>query len=294
MADFRSAFLLLLLACMWSSSFTSIKFVVDAIAPLSLVALRLTIASVILVGFVKMRGYELPAIGKAWVPYFLIGITGNSLPFFLISWGETGTSSAQASILMALMPLATLIIAHFFTESDKITGPKLVGLIIGFAGVILLFGPAADHTQSGPPLFSVAIACAALCYAIAAVQVRRLPKQKTPIIGSAVMMICASAQMIPFSVLVDQPWTLGPTDEQLLVALYLGIVPTGLAAILYIHIITEKGTTFFALINYIIPCLGVLWGYLFLGENVGVAGLLALAIILTGIAIANVKRREKT
>lgn len=296
MSNFRGAILLLVLACMWSSSFTTIKYVVYDLPPLTLVAVRLTIASAILYFFVRLQRDRLPTFGPSWVPFFLIGLTGNSLPFFLISWGEVGISSAQAVILLALMPLATLVLAHFFTQSDKITGTRLVGLIAGFGGVVLLLGPdigTSGASGEGATIYRIAVVGAAMCYAIAAVQVRRLPKYDNPVIGSTAMMICAMVQMIPLSLAMDQPWNLSPDAGHIAATVYLGVVPTALAAILYFKIITEKGTAFFAVINYIIPCLGVLWGYLFLGEYVDAQSLMALAVILGGMAIANLGRETR-
>ncbi len=293
MTTSRAVGTLILLACMWSSSFTVIKFTVHAIPPLTLVALRLMIAAFVLYGFLLIQGKKLPPWGINWVPYALIGFTGNCVPFFLISWGEVGISSGQAVILLAVMPLVTLLLAHFFTSTDKITATRLVGLIIGFGGILILFGPDALHDFSGGAIYQLAVAGAATSYGIATVLTKRLPDGVDPVVAGTAMTLCATVQILPFSLILDQPWTLQPDTSQMVAGLYLGIVPTALASILYFGLIAARGTTFFSVINYIIPCMGVAWGYLFLDEQVATQSLVALAIILSGVAIANLRRRAR-
>ena len=120
-------------------------------------------------------------MGPELAPYVLIGITGNCAPFFLISWGEVGISSSQAVILLAIMPLATLVLSHFFTDTDKITPTRLIGLVIGFMGVVVLFGPEALHDMDGDTISRLAVAGAAIFYGIATVISKRLPAGGDPV-----------------------------------------------------------------------------------------------------------------
>jgi len=128
--------LLLLLAVMWSSSFTMIKVAVESVPPITLVAARLGIAAIFLTLFLIIQGKRLPKLGRKWTPLFMVAFTGNSMPFFLITWGEVGIDSGLAAILMAVMPLTTLVLAHFFTDSDKFTPLKFTGLSVGFVGIL--------------------------------------------------------------------------------------------------------------------------------------------------------------
>ena len=102
----RHMILLLALAVVWSSAFTTIKVAVESIPPLTLVATRMVVAGILLYVVLRLRGLRLPAMGREWAPFFLLGLTGNAIPFFLISWGEVGIDSGSAAILMAVMPLA--------------------------------------------------------------------------------------------------------------------------------------------------------------------------------------------
>lgn len=290
MADrpsFNQVLLLLLLAVIWSSSFTTIKVAVETIPAVTLVFARLLIAGILLYAVLRLKGLRLPKMGREWVAFFLLGLTSNAIPFFLISWGEVGIDSGKAAILMAVMPLVTVGLAHFFTETDRMTIMKLLGLTIGFGGIILLVGPDALARLGGKTIFELSVAGGAVFYAISAVLTRRLPAGGDPLQRGTAVTLCAALQMAPISLLIDAPWALTPSVPSLLSAIYLGVFPTGLAVIIYFYLIAERGTTFFALINYIIPCLGVLWGVIFLGEALAVQALIALGIILSGVFIAN-------
>ncbi len=278
---------LFVLAVIWSSSFTTIKVAVESIPPITLVAARMVVAVVMLYAVLRLRGMALPPLGSQWGAFFVLGLTGNSIPFFLISWGEVGIDSGPAAIMMAVMPLITLGLAHFFTDTDRMTVVKFLGMVIGFGGIIVLIGPGALSHLGEKAVFELAVAGGAVFYAITAVLTRRLPSGGNPLQRSTAVMICASLQMVPVSLAMDAPWMLSPSGASLISAIYLGVFPTGLAAIIYFHLIEERGTTFFSVINYIIPCLGVIWGVMFLGEALSLQALLALGIILLGVFIAN-------
>ncbi len=283
----RHVILLLLLAIIWSSAFTTIKVAVSTIPPLTLVAARMVVAIILLYAVLRLKGMRLPTMGREWTAFFLLGLTSNAIPFFLISWGEVGIDSGKAAILMAIMPLMTVGLAHFFTESDRMTLTKFLGLVIGFSGIVVLVGPGALAHLGERTIFELAVAGGAIFYAISAVLARRLPSGGDPLQRGTAVTLCAAVQMVPVSLIMDAPWALSPSAPSFISALYLGIFPTGIGAIIYFHLIAERGTTFFALINYIIPCLGVVWGVTFLGEVLTVQALTALGIILGGVFVAN-------
>jgi len=283
----RHVMLLLLLAVIWSSAFTTIKVAVGTIPPLTLVAARMVIAGILLYAVLRLRGLQLPPRGGQWGAFFLLGLTGNAIPFFLISWGEVGIDSGPAAILMAVMPLVTLGLAHFFTESDRMTPMKFLGMVIGFGGIVVLVGPDALTHLGEKAIFEFSVAGGAVFYAITAVLTRRLPSGGDPLQRGTAVTLCAAVQMVPISLMMDAPWALTPTTPSLLAALYLGVFPTAAAMVIYFYLIAERGTTFFALINYIIPCLGVVWGVMFLGEALALTALIALGIILSGVFVAN-------
>ncbi len=280
----RDLSLLLLLAMMWSSSFTAIKVGAELIPPTTFAMLRVAVGALVLYAWLKARGLQLPREPRLWWAFFLIGLFGNCLPFVMINWGEQKIASGLAAILIAAMPLAALVLGRIFSD-EILNTRRIVGVSVGFAGVVTLIGPEELLHLGDNALRQVAVALAAVCYAVAGILVRKLPGAKPAEHGAGVL-IASSAVLIPASFFADQPWTLSYNTDGLLAALYLGVFPTALATIVLIVVISSRGVTFLSLNNYLIPVLGVTWGFLFLDEPITRAVLIALSLILAGIAIA--------
>lgn len=286
----RHLALLFALASIWGSAFMAIKIGVESIPPLTLATGRVALAALVLWGAAKAQGLTLPRGGKIWFYCFLIGILGNGLPFTLINWGEEKIDSGLAAILMAIMPLATVVLAHLFTDSDKMTPAKLAGVVIGFGGVVILVGPEALKGLGGDFWRQVAVAAGAVCYAIAVILARNMPA--APLMArSAAVLIAALLVMAPLTVFFDAPWILRPSFEALLAVVYLGLFPTALATIILFHLLRVRDPSFIAPVNYLIPVFGILWGVGFLGEEVSPKAALALAVILVGMAVTQYRTR---
>lgn len=283
--------LLLSLAMLWSSSFTFIKVAVETIPPLSVAAGRLTLAAVLVVAVARLRGLRFPDERGLLLKFLAVGLFGNALPFTLISWGEVRIDSGLAAILMAVMPLATLVLAHLFTSDERMNPPRILGVCIGFAGVVVLIGPAALAGLGEDAVRQIAVAGGAVCYAIATVTARRLPRM--PLFLSSAGALTASVVVsLPLALMVDRPWTLAPSPESVGAVAMLGLFPTALAVLLYFALLQRTGATFIALNNYLIPSLGVLWGIVFLGETLSARAIAALAVILVGIAVTRIGMRQ--
>lgn len=282
----RDLGLMIILAMIWSSSFTVIKIGVETVPPVTLAMLRVAIGALVLYAWLKIKRQSLPTEPRLWWSFFLIGVFGNAFPFTLINWGEQAIPSGLAAILIAAMPLAALVLGRIFSD-EILNARRLIGVLVGFAGVVILIGPQELLTLGDEVLRQLAVAMAAVFYAIAGIMVRKLPGAKPLQHGTGVL-IASIAVLLPASIMADQPWTLDLDAEALWVSLYLGVFPTALATILLIIVIASRGVTFLSLNNYLIPLLGVLWGYLFLGETVTREALIALALIFSGIAVAGI------
>lgn len=275
--------LLLSLATLWSASFGLIKVAVETVPPFTVAAGRLALAALVLLAVMRLRGQRFPPISGLWTRFALIGLFGNALPFTLISWGEVVIDSGLAAILMAVMPLATLLLAHLFTADERMNGARIAGVALGFAGVLVLIGPAALKGLGEQALGQTAVAAGAVCYAVATILAKRLPPLPHGVSGAGTM-LAAAAWSVPASLLADRPWMLAPSAASLVCVVLLGLFPTALAIMVYFALLRRTGATFIALNNYLIPILGVLWGILFLGEEPSLRAFLALAVILAGIA----------
>ncbi|MEN8195813.1 MAG: EamA family transporter [Pseudomonadota bacterium] len=283
--------LLLTLATIWSSSFGFIKVAVETVPPISVTAGRLLLATVIVVIYARLRGHRFPDEPGLWLKFFLIGLFGNALPFTLIGWGEESIDSGLAAILMAVMPIATLVLAHFFAEDERMNPARITGVTFGFAGVLVLIGPDALGGMGDNAIRQTAVAGGAACYAVATVIARRLPKMPTSL-SSAGALTAAVVFILPMSLIFDRPWALSPSADSVWSVIMLGLFPTALAAILYFTLLRRTGANFIALNNYLIPCLGVIWGIIFLDELLHWRAVLALGIILTGVAFTRIGMRK--
>ncbi|PCI42506.1 MAG: EamA family transporter [Rhodospirillaceae bacterium] len=282
----RDVGLLFVLAVMWSSSFTAIKVGVETLPPTTLAMLRVVVGAVILYAWLKIKGHRLPTDTRVWRTFFLIGLFGNAIPFVLINWGEQKIESGLAAILIATMPLVTLLLGRIFSD-EILNTRRLLGVLCGFGGVVFLIGPEELLGLGGDVLRQLAVAVAAVCYAIAAILFRKLPHAKPLEQGSGVL-IASAILLIPAAFIADQPWAIDYTVESVAIFVYLGAFPTALATLLLVVVIASRGATFLSLNNYMIPIMGVLWGYLFLGEVISQEATISLVLIVLGIVIAGV------
>ena len=280
----RDLVLLLILATIWSSSFTVIKIGVEVIPPVTLAMMRITIAAAVLYGWLKAKGHSLPTEPRVWWSFFLIGCVGNAFPFTMINLGEQAIPSGLAAIMIASMPLAALVLGRIFSD-EVFNVRRLTGVLVGFAGVVYLIGPQELLSLGEQAVRQLAVALAAMLYAVSGILLRKLPKA-SPLEHGAGVMIMSSVVLIPASLFGDQPWTIDFTADALAAGVYLGVLPTALATIILIMVIASRGVTFVSLNNYLIPILGVMWGVLFLDETVSSEAMVALVLIFSGITIA--------
>lgn len=286
----RQVILLISLAMIWGTSFLVMKIGVQHIPALPLTAIRLIAAALTMVIAAFFLRKRYPVGTEAWAYCFALAFFGNSLPFFLISWGIEGIDSGRAAILMAVMPLATLLLAHFFSRGDRLRAQKLIGVVLGFGGVVVLVGPAALKGLGGGLLHQLSVASGAICYAISVIIVQRMPP--APMMGRASLtLIFAALQTVPVALWLSD-WTMPVlTLESLWPPVYLGLVSTALATLILFKLLSEREASFVAFQNYLVPVFGVFWGALLLDEAISLQALAALSLILFGIFIANRRRR---
>ena len=291
----RDWVLLLALGAMWGSAFTFVKVAVVDVPPATIAAARLLIGATVLVAVIHMRGLSLPPLSRAWHHYALLALIGNAVPFYSIAWGQQYIDSALAGITMASMPLATLVLAHFFVHGEHITRRRMIGFILGFIGIVLLIGPAALSGLGGSALQvagQLGVLVGALCYATNTIIARRTIKSDA-LLASAGVLLIASAMTLPFALLLDHPWNLDPGWDSLLSVLWLGVGPTGIAMVFYLVVVGSAGPTFVSLVNYLTPCVAVILGVIILHEEPGAHAYAGLALILSGIALSQLRRREQ-
>jgi len=219
---------------------------------------------------------------------------GNCMPFWFITWGQKSIDSALAGILMAIMPLTTMLLAHFFVAGEHMTRYRVAGFLLGFMGIVVLMGPAALDGVGGSPieiLAQVSVLAGALCYAVNGVVIRVALKGDVMVASAAIIAIAAVISL-PVALVVDQPWRLDPGSTAVSILLWIGIGPTAIATLVHLKLIASAGPTFMSLINYCIPVVALLIGVALLGEEPGANAYSGLLLILAGIALSQLRRSK--
>ncbi|MCW5724279.1 MAG: DMT family transporter [Maricaulaceae bacterium] len=277
---------LLFLALIWGGAFALIEVAIEGASPGGVAFGRLALGAVMLGVYAKMRGHRFPPLTDArWLWLLALGFMGNALPFYLTPLGQQSIDSALAGILMAVMPLATVALAHVFAN-EKMTARGLTGFLVGFAGVVILMGPAALRDLGGPAfLGQLAVLGAALAYAVNVIIARRTPPMPASI-AAAGMLIGGALLSAPLG--IAEFIAAGARFDAAAwgaVAL-LGVGPTAIASVIYIRIIASAGAGFMAMINYLVPVVAVITGVAVMGERPEASALAGFAVILAGLFIA--------
>lgn len=280
--------MLMTLVAMWGSSFLFIEIAIVSIPPVTLVAFRVVLGAILLVGAMRLLRLKVPRDARTWSYFVVLALLGYCLPFFLITWGQQSVDSGLAGILVGFMPLATLLLAHRYVAGERITPAKLAGFALGFAGLATLLGPEALRQWHGTGtelLGQLACVGGALCYASNSVVTKRMPTTHA-LVAAACTTALAAAIMLVVAFVVDAPLSLDAEPHALATAIWLGVGPTAIATLVYFRLIARAGPTFMSLVNYMSPLVAVAAGTLLLGEDLRPSAAAALALILAGIALA--------
>ena len=281
----RDFVLLIALSLIWGSSFALIKIAVVTIPPISLATTRVAVAAVTLLIVLRLLGESLPADLRQWGHFAAVGMLGNGLPFALIGYGELRVDSGLAAILIGTMPVFTVAFAYIFRVERGLTWLRGLGLALGFAGLLVLVGPATLGRLGDDGAAHLVIVAAAACYAATAVYAMRLSQTIPIVVLGAGTMVASTVIMTPLALVIDAPWTLAPAAEALGAAFILGLVATGFATLIFFKLLASAGATFASTINYLIPVIGVILGVAWLGESIGVTELAAMALVLSGVVL---------
>ena len=278
--------LLLALSLLWGGSFLFVGIAVKGLPPFTIVLLRVAIAALALNIVLRVIGIPLPRDGASWRAFLGMGLLNNAIPFSLIVWGQTHIASGLAAILNATTPLFTVLVAHCLTADDRLTRARLTGLLIGFAGVVVLIGPEALRGLGGDALAQCAVLAAACSYAFAGVFGRRFKRMGIqPLATAAGQVTASSLLLLPLALLVDRPWTLPLPGAPVWGALLgLALLSTALAYVLYFRILAAAGAVNLLLVTFLIPPSAIMLGAIVLQETLQATDLLGMALIGGGLA----------
>jgi drug/metabolite transporter (DMT)-like permease len=279
----------LALGTIWGSSFLWIKIAVQDVGPFTLVAFRLLFG---LLGLAVVAAFTRPVFPKQrkmWLTLTLIGITNNALPYVLISWGEQYIDSAVAAILNSTTPLFAMVIAHVYLRDDRLTLPRLVGILLGFSGIIILVS---RDLLSGVQInlyAQLAVLLASILYAGTSVFARKTTQGVSQVPLALIPLIGADLLLWGVTPVVESPLTLPQLPITWLAIVWLGLLGTCVAFLLYYYLLHSVGPTRTTLVTYVFPLVGVILGVVFLDELLDWHLLVGSFLVVGSILIVNTR-----
>jgi drug/metabolite transporter (DMT)-like permease len=278
----RHLIMLLALAAIWGSSFMFIKVAVRELAPAEVVFGRVLIGALTLLAFIPFTlGWRRTTadVRRFIVPLTVLAVVNVCIPFWLLAWSEKRLDSGLAGILQASMPLFTALLALRFSRGERVTGARLVGVMVGFLGVVLLVGA----QPRGDVLSALAVLLTAFCYAVAVLYAGARLGEAHTLVTSFGSLAIATLLVLPLGVaqLPDHV----PSWKVIGSLLALGSLGLAVAYLLYFAIIVGSGASYAALVTYLVPALALAYGAIFLDEPITASALGGLALILVGVAL---------
>ena len=281
--------LLVFLAVIWASAFFNIKIATESFGPITIAFIRVFLGSIPLLILCNIKNIKIEAFSKDWLWFASIGFVNLVLPFFLIAYGVKQVQSNLAAILMSTSPLTSTLLAHVFIKNEKINLLKIIGVSVGFAGIVYLFSD--DFLINENNIFSAfCILMGSLGYVIGGIFTLKIRKKKNENVTASIL-IWATIILLPICFILEKPWNYSPSVNSLISIIYLGLITTGLAWVLRFKVLKENGLVFQSQVAYLIPIFGVVLGYIFLGEIITDKVIIALVAIILGIYL--VKKSTK-
>ena len=272
---------LVVLALIWASAFFNIKIATYSYGPVTIAFLRILLGAIPVVALCFFKKIKIEAFSKDWYWFAAIGIINLVIPFFLIAYGVQKVQSNLAAILMASTPLSATVLAHFFTNNEKINFIKVLGVMIGFSGIVFLFS---DNILINENNFvsALLILGGSTFYVIGGLLTLKVSNKKNENVTASIL-IWATIFLLPITAYTEQPWNLNPRLDSSISLVYLGVFSTGLAWLMRFRILKNNGLVFQAQVAYLIPIFGIILGYIFLNEIITSKVIVAVAAVVLGI-----------
>ena len=272
---------LVVLALIWASAFFNIKIATYSYGPVTIAFLRILLGAIPVIGLCFFKKIKIEAFSKDWYWFAAIGIINLVIPFFLIAYGVQKVQSNLAAILMASTPLSATVLAHFFTNNEKINFIKVLGVMIGFSGIVFLFSDNILINENNI-ISALLILGGSTFYVIGGLLTLKVSNKKNENVTASIL-IWATIFLLPITAYTEQPWNLNPRLDSTISLIYLGIFSTGLAWLMRFRILKNNGLVFQAQVAYLIPIFGIILGYIFLNEIITSKVIVAVIAVVLGI-----------
>ncbi len=293
----NNTLLLIILSAIWGSSFFVIKIGLNSFSPISVASLRLITASIFLLLFYYSFNSHPKLNLNLIIIFTFIGVTGNFLPFYLISWAEQYILSSTAGLLMSVGPIMTLVMSHLLTSDDKFTKNKLISVIIGLVGIYLILDIKNYNNFNDAnmivTLSKFFVILAAFGYMISNIAAYNKLKNTSPITITTFATFFGALFSLPFFI-YDLSLNSNSFDLNSISAIiYLGIFPTALAFHMRYYIVKISGPVFLSYVAYLIPVFALIWGYLFLSEKIELNSFFGIILVFIGLFIGQKSSMSK-
>ncbi|MHA7776474.1 DMT family transporter [Roseibium sp. M-1] len=291
----RNWIMLIVLGAIWGGSFLFAKVAVAEIPPFVLVFFRVFIACMVLLAILWHRGLIARLEPRYALPFLVMGLLNNAVPFSLLFLGQTVIGAGLASILNATTPVFTVIVASLLVKQETLQANRVAGVVLGVAGVAVMLSSSLSGLAEDPVWAQLCCLGAAVSYACAATFARRF-RELPPQVAATGQLIGSSLLMLPVALLTAGSWTVAdPGLTVWLNVLALGVLATAFAYLIYFQLLAEAGATNASLVTLLVPASALFFGWLILGENLSPLQLGGFAILLVGLIVLDgrlVRRRR--
>jgi len=279
-----------LLGLIWGSSFAWIKIAVEEIPPATLVAWRMTLGAVAMLGMLALMRVRWPRGWGEWVPLVVLGAVNAAIPIFLISWGEQFIDSGTAAVLNSLVPIFSLVIAGVTLKTEPVTALRVIGLVLGFGGTALLASREFELRADASGLIgALAVVLAAISYAVGASFARHRIQRTHRYVVAGGTLLFAALDMWALALVVDGGVIVPAQLDTIIAVAWLGVLGSFIAYLLFFFLIEHLGATMASMVTYIFPVVGVAIGVLLLGELMDVRLAIGTALVLVGIMVVSLR-----
>ncbi len=282
--DGRSWAGIILLGSVWGSSFFFFEVALESLGPITVALGRVAIAAPALWLMIRVAGERLPRDWRSWRVLGLMGILNNAIPFTLIAWAQVAIEGGLASILNATTPIFSVVLAVFVVRQEVLSANRLVGVVLGFVGVVVLIGPEALLKLGNNAGSQSLVLLAALFYATAAIYARRHLMNFSPMVTSFGQVSTAALALLPIALIFETPWNATPSVAAWGALIAIGTLCTAFAYPLYFYLLRRTGATNLMLVTLINPVTALLLGILILSESPGWTTYAGMVLIFAALA----------
>lgn len=293
-SDTRALVTFLGLGFVWGGSFLFIKVVVDETGPLELVLGRLFFGSLAIWAYILVTRHRVVVTRRLLLQMSFMALFSNIIPFALIAWGEEHIESGTASLLNAMVPIFTAVVAAALLPDEHFTAGRVLGLLLGFLGVGVLTAEGALDVTDSSVLGQLACVLAAVCYGFGAVYARTLLRGHDPVNLAVLQTSLGTVYTIPLLLVISGAPNYNLSLEAWASLVTLGLFGTGLGYIAWLWLIDTLGSVRASLVTYIVPIIAVILGWAVLDETIGLNTVIGGTLIIAGVATVMRSPRART